>query len=147
MTKTPTKEMTRAMSTVASTTDAERDPRVKAVFDDIRKTRGSDFINNLWRYLAFDPKLLEEVWRDVKDVMATPGELDPLVKEMIYMAVSIANSCSYCVHSHTAAAKAKGMTEAMHAEVLRVVTLAARTNHLANALQLPIDPVFDKESR
>ncbi len=134
------------MSTIARTTDAERDPRVKAVFDDIRKTRGSDFINNLWHYLAFDPKLLEEVWRDVKDVMATPGELDPLVKEMIYMAVSIANSCSYCVHSHTAAARAKGMTDGMHAEVLRVVTLAARTNHLANALQLPIDPVFDKES-
>ncbi len=134
------------MSTIKRIEDAETDPRVKAVFDDIRETRGSDFINNLWHYLAFDPKLLEEVWNDVKDVMATPSELDPLVKEMIYMAVSIANSCSYCVHSHTAAAKAKGMTETMHAEVLRIVSLAARTNHLANALQLPIDTAFDRDS-
>lgn len=135
------------MSTVAITKNPEADPRVKVVFDDIRETRGSEFINNLWHYLAFDPKLLDEVWSDVKEVMATPSELDPVVKEMIYMAVSIANSCSYCVHSHTAAAKAKGMTDSMHAEVLRIVSLAAKTNHLANALQLPIDPVFDKENR
>lgn len=133
------------MSTIARIADPEADPRVKAVFDDIRKTRGSDFINNLWHYLAFDPDLLEEIWRDVKDVMATPSKLDPLVKEMIYMAVSIANSCSYCVHSHTAAAKAKGMTEEMHAEVLRIVSLAGKTNHLANGLQLPIDRAFDKD--
>ncbi|MGI9493202.1 MAG: carboxymuconolactone decarboxylase family protein [Geminicoccaceae bacterium] len=134
------------MSTIKRTKDPEADPRVKAVFDDIRETRGSDFINNLWHYLAYDPKLLEEVWHDIKDVMATSSELDPLVKEMIYMAVSIANSCSYCVHSHTAAAKAKGMTDSMHAEVLRIVSLAARTNHLANALQLPIDATFDEDS-
>jgi len=133
------------MSTIKYVEDAEADPRVKAVFDDIRETRGSDFINNLWHYLAFDPKLLEEVWSEVKDVMATPSELDPMVKEIIYMAVSIANSCSYCVHSHTAAAKAKGMTETMHAEILRIVSLAAKTNHLANALQLPIDAAFDKD--
>ena len=135
------------MSTIRRTSDPEADPRVRAVFDDIRKTRGTDFINNLWHYLACDPNLLEEVWRDVKDVMATPSELDPLVKEMIYMAVSIANSCSYCIHSHTAAAKAKGMTESMHAEVLRIVSLAAKTNHLANALQLPIDAAFDEDSK
>jgi len=134
------------MSVIARVNDPESNPRVKAVFDDIRQTRGSDFINNLWHYLAFDPKLLEDVWRDVKDVMATPSELDPLVKEMLYMAVSIANSCSYCVHSHTAAAKAKGMTDAMHADLLRVVSLAARTNHLANSLQLPIDRSFDMEN-
>lgn len=133
------------MSTIARPLDPESDPRVKAVFDDIRKTRGSDFVNNLWPYLAFDPELLEEVWADVKAVMATPSELDPLVKEMIYMAVSIANACSYCVHSHTAAAKAKGMSDSMHAEVLRIVSLAGRTNHLANALQIPIDPVFDRD--
>jgi AhpD family alkylhydroperoxidase len=131
------------MSTIAKMQDPEADPRVKAVFDDIRETRGSDFVNNLWHYLAFDPALLEEVWRDVKDVMAKPSELDPLVKEMIYVAVSIANSCSYCVHSHTTAAKAKGMTDGMHAELLRIVSLAGRTNHLANALQLPIDQAFD----
>ena len=133
------------MSTTAKIEDAERDPRIKAVFDDIRATRGSDFINNLWPYLAFDPALLEQVWRDVKEVMATPSDLDPLVKEMIYVAVSIANSCSYCVHSHTAAARAKGMTDGMHADLLRVVSLAARTNHLANGLQLPIDDAFDRD--
>ncbi|MGI9416662.1 MAG: carboxymuconolactone decarboxylase family protein [Geminicoccaceae bacterium] len=133
------------MSAIAPPPDPEADPRVKAVFDDIRKTRGSDFINNLWPYLAFDPALLEEVWAEVKAVMATPGEIDPLTKEMIYMAVSIANACSYCVHSHTAAARAKGMTEGMYAELLRVVSLAGRTNHLANALQLPIDQAFDRD--
>ena len=85
--------------------------RVKAVFDDIRATRKSDFINNLWLYLAFDPALLEETWQGVKSVMAVPSALDPLTKELIYIAVSITNSCRYCVHSHTAAARAKGMTE------------------------------------
>lgn len=134
------------MSTIASKKNPESDPRVKAVFDDIRETRGSDFINSLWVYLAFDPPLLEEIWADVKAVMATPSALDPLTKEMLYMAVSIANACSYCVHSHTAAAKAKGMTDGMHADLLRIVSLAGRTNHLANALQLPIDPVFDQEN-
>lgn len=133
------------MSTVAKLADPEADPRVKAVFDDIRATRKSDFINNFWHYLAFDPALLAEVWRDVKEVMAQPSALDPLVKEMIYIAVSISNSCSYCVHSHTAAAKAKGMTEAMHADLLRVVSTAARTNNLLNGLQVPADPVFDFE--
>jgi AhpD family alkylhydroperoxidase len=85
-------------------------PRVKAVFDDIRATRKTDFINNLWRYLAFDPPLLEQTWAEVKALMATPTTLDPLTKEMVYIAVSIVNGCSYCVHSHTAAATAKGMT-------------------------------------
>lgn len=132
------------MSTIAPPVDPEADPRVKAVFDDIRKTRGNDFINNLWPHLAFDPALLENVWADVKAVMATPGEIDSLTKEMIYVAVSIANACSYCVHSHTAAARAKGMTDGMHAELLRVVSLAGRTNHLANALQLPVDQAFDQ---
>lgn len=133
------------MSTIAPPANPEADPRVKAVFDDIRATRGSDFINNLWPYLAFDPPLLEEVWADVKAVMATPSELDPLTKEMIYVAVSIANACSYCVHSHTAAARGKGMTDSMHAELLRIVSLAGRTNHLANGLQLPIDEAFDRD--
>jgi len=131
------------MSTISLTPNPEHDPRVKAVFDDIRETRGSDFINNLWLYLAFDPGLLEETWAQVKAVMATPGTLDPMVKEMIYVAVSIANSCSYCVHSHTAAAKARGMTEAQHAELLRVVSLAGKTNHLLNGLQIPVDEAFD----
>ncbi len=133
------------MSTVKPAPDLEADPRVKAVFDDIRATRKSDFINNMWLYLAFDPALLESTWRDVKAIMATPSVLDPLVKEMLYIAVSATNGCSYCVHSHTAAAKAKGLTEAQHAELLSIISLAARTNQLATALQVPVDGVFDAD--
>jgi AhpD family alkylhydroperoxidase len=131
------------MATVPFTTDPEENPRVKAVFDDIRTTRKTDFVNNMWRSLAFDPALLESTWAEVKKVMATPSQLDPLTKEMIYIAVSVANACSYCVHSHTAAAKAKGMTAEQHAELLAIVSLAAKTNHLATGLQIPVDAAFD----
>lgn len=134
------------MSTVHSAGDAGLDPRVQAVFDDIRATRGTDFINNFWRYLAFDPALLESTWAEVKRVMATPSGLDPLTKEMIYIAVSVANGCGYCVHSHTGAARAKGMTAAQHAELLTIVGLAAKTNHLVTALQVPVDAVFDQDA-
>ncbi len=130
------------MATVPLVTD-DGPPAVSAVFDDIRATRSSAFVNNFWRALAFDPGQLAEVWGAVKRTMA-PGALDPLTKEMIYIAVSTANSCAYCVHSHTAAARAKGLSEAQHAELVAVIALAARTNHLANALQIPIDPVFDR---
>jgi AhpD family alkylhydroperoxidase len=133
------------MSTVKAPANPESDPRVKAVFDDIRATRGSDFINNFWLYLAFDPGLLEDIWADVRDTMAKPTLLDPKVKEMIYTAVSIANSCDYCIHSHTAAAKARGMSDAEHAELLRIVSLAARTNHLLNGIKPPVDTVFDMD--
>ena len=133
------------MSTVKPVDDLESDPRVKTVFDDIRATRKSDFVNNMWRYLAFDPALLERTWAEVKAVMATPSTLDPLVKEMLYIAVSVTNGCSYCVHSHTAAAKAKGMTDAQYGELLAIVSLAGKTNQLATALQLPVDPVFDAD--
>ena len=131
------------MSTISPPSNPEENPRLKAVFDDIRATRGSDFINNLWYYLAFDPALLEATWRDVKAVMATPSSLDPMTKELIYAAVSIANSCDYCIHSHTAAAKAKGMTEEQHAEFLSIVSLAGRTNHLLNGINVPVDQEFD----
>jgi len=130
------------MPAVQPPKDPESDPRVKAVFDDIRATRNSDFINNIWRYLAFDADLLERTWEEVKAVMATPSDLDPLTKELLYLAVSIINNCEYCVHSHSAAARAKGMTAAQHAEVLKIVSLAAKTNHLSNAMQVPVDPVF-----
>lgn len=130
------------MATTAPPADPESDPRVKAVFDEIRTLRGTDFINNMWRYLATDPALLEEVWGGVRDVMARPSALDAKTKEMLYLAVSIANACTYCIHSHTAAARAKGMTEAEYADLLRVVSTAARTNHLATAFQLPVDPEF-----
>ena len=135
------------MSTVKPADNLETDPRVKAVFDDIRATRKSDFVNNMWRYLAFDPALLERTWAEVKVVMATPSTLDPLVKEMLYIAVSITNGCSYCVHSHTAAAKAKGMTDAHYAELLAIVSLAGKTNQLATALQVPVDDLFDADRR
>jgi AhpD family alkylhydroperoxidase len=130
------------MATVAPPSDPEADPRVRAVFDDIRATRGGDFVNNLWRWLAFDPALLEEVWRDVKAVMATESALDAKTKEMIYAAVSIVNACDYCTHSHLAAARAKGMTPAEHADLMRVVSTAARTNALLNAIRPPVDAAF-----
>jgi len=131
------------MSTLSRPSNPETDPRVKAVFDDIRATRGSDFINNLWHYLAFNPELLETTWRDVKAVMATPSSLDPMTKELIYAAVSIANSCDYCIHSHTAAARSKGMTDEQYAEFLSIVSLAGRTNHLLNGIKVPVDPEFN----
>ena len=133
------------MSTVKPAEDLEANPRVKAVFADIRAIRKSDFINNMWLYLAFDPALLERTWAEVKAVMATPSTLDPLVKEMLYIAVSVTNGCSYCVHSHTAAAKAKGMSDAQYAELLAIVSLAGKTNQLATALQVPVDAVFDAD--
>ena len=135
------------MATIKPAENIEDNPRVKAVFDDIMKTRNSDFINNMWIYIAVDEDLLESTWAEVKRVMAQPSSIDPLTKEMIYIAVSIANSCSYCVHSHTAMAKAKGMTDNQYAELIKIVSLAAKTNHIANGLQIPIDDVFelDKE--
>ena len=135
------------MSTVKPPENPEDDPKVKAVFDEIRKTRNTDLINNIWRFLAFDPDLLEATWREVKSVMASPSYLDAKTKEMIYMAVSITNSCSYCAHSHTASAKAKGMTNEEHAEVLKIIALASKTNTLVTALQVPLDPVFDAEHK
>ena len=133
------------MSTISPPHNPESNPRVKSVFDDIRATRGSDFINNLWYYLSFDPALLETTWRDVKSVMAKPSHLDPMTKELIYAAVSIANSCEYCIHSHTASAKKLGMTDEEHAEFLKIVALAAKTNQLVNGLQVPVDEIFDAD--
>ncbi len=132
------------MSAIARPVDPESNPRVKAVFDDIRATRNTEFINHLWRYLAFDATLLEQTWAEVKRVMATPSTLDPLTKELVYITASIVNGCSYCVHSHTAAARAKGLSDAQHAELLAIVGLAAKTNQLAVGLQVPLDPVFDR---
>jgi AhpD family alkylhydroperoxidase len=132
------------MATAVVPKDPESDPRLKAVFDDIRATRKTDFINNFWRALAFDAALLESTWAEVKRVMAGPSTLDPLTKELIYVAVSAANACSYCVHSHTAAAYAKGMTPAQHAELLAIVALAGKTNHLVTALQVLVDPAFNR---
>ncbi len=135
------------MSTISPPQNPEDEPRIKAVFDDIRATRGSNFINNLWYYIAYDPNLLETTWRDVKNIMAKPSSLDPLTKELIYTAVSIANSCEYCIHSHTAAARTKGMSETQYTEFLSIVSLAGKTNHLLNAIKVPVDQEFDYESK
>lgn len=135
----------RLTATVTLLSDAELTPEAAAVFSDIRAVRGSDYVNLFWRALAHDPAELARVWEEAKAVMA-PGALDPLVKELVYIAVSTANSCPYCVHSHTAAARSKGMTDAQHAELLRVIGLAARTNHLVTALQVPVDAAFDRSS-
>jgi AhpD family alkylhydroperoxidase len=132
------------MATVKLWSDEEVEavPVVKAVFDDIRATRKSDFVNNFWRALANQPSLLERTWKSVKQVMIEPGTLDPLTKELIYIAVSTANSCSYCVHSHTAAARTKGLSDEQYAEFLAVIGMAAETNTLANSMQIPVDQEF-----
>ena len=132
------------MATVKLWTDEEAVsiPAVKAVFDDIRATRKSDFVNNFWRALANQPGLLERTWASVKQVMIEPGVLDPLTKELIYIAVSTANSCRYCIHSHTAAARSKGLSDQQYAEFLAVLGMAAETNTLANSLQVPVDREF-----
>jgi AhpD family alkylhydroperoxidase len=132
------------MPTVKLWTDAEvaANPRIQAVFDDIRATRNSDFVNNFWRALANQPALLERTWASIKQVMIEPGTLDPLTKELIYIAASTINGCTYCIHSHTAAARAKGLTDQQHTELLAVIGMAAETNALANALQIPVDPEF-----
>ena len=129
------------MATVRLIGDEEASPQAREVFDDIRQTRNSDYVNHFWRGLAKDPETLAQVWQEVKAVMG-PGKLDPLTKEMIYIAVSVANACNYCVHSHTASARAKGMTEEQHGELMRVIALAAKTNHLANSMQIEPDAVF-----
>lgn len=133
------------MPTVTLWTDAEveADPRVKAVFDDIRATRMSEFVNNFWRGLANQPAVLERTWAALKEVMsAREGGLDPLTKELVYVAVSITNNCTYCIHSHTAAARAKGMTDGQYGDLLAVVGMASQTNALVTAMQIPVDAEF-----
>ncbi len=129
------------MATVPLIDHANASPAVRAVYDDIKQLRRVDDVNNFWKSLANAPVQLEQVWSEVKTVMQ-PGALDALTKELIYIAVSASNSCTYCVHSHTAAARAKGMTPEQHAELLAVIALASRTNALANSLQVPVDPQF-----
>jgi len=134
------------MSTIKQTPD-ESDPSVKNIYQDIRDSRKTNYIGNFWRYLAFDPSLLKNVWEDVKNIMVKDTIIDKKTKEMIYMAVSITNNCSYCTHSHTATAKKLGMTEEEHSEFLSIVALAAKTNQLVNGLQVPIDEIFDADKQ
>ncbi len=130
------------MAVVKLLSDEEASPEARAVFDDIRATRGTDYVNNFWRALAHDPDQLAALWTRLKAVMG-PGALDPLTKEMIYVAVSAANACKYCSHSHTASARAKGMSDAMYGELLQVIAMASQTNALANAMQVPVDDMFN----
>ena len=132
------------MTTIKKITD-ENDQLVKETYQDIRDTRKTEYIGNFWKYLAFDPSLLKEVWTDVKNVMTKETLIDKKTKEMIYMAVSITNNCSYCTHSHTASAKKLGMSDEEHSEFLRIVALAAKTNQLVNGLQVPVDEIFDAD--
>jgi AhpD family alkylhydroperoxidase len=129
------------MSTMKILSDDDLPPASAAVFADIRATRKTDFVNNFWRALAHDPALLQRTWEGVKATMA-PGALDPLTKELIYVAVSIANNCEYCIRSHAAAARAKGMSEAQFMELLAVIGMASETNRLATGLQVPVDAAF-----
>ena len=124
--------------------DRDASERVAGVFADIRETRQTDFINNFWRVFANDPAQLERTWAELKEVMA-PGALDAVVKELIYIAVSTVNGCAYCIHSHTAAAKQQGATDAMLAELRTVIAVAAKTNSIATGLQIPVDAEFIRE--
>ncbi len=132
------------MSTVRILSDEEMaaSPRVQAVIDDIKRTRNTDFINNFWRGLANQPDLLEATWARLKVVMSPEGDLDPLTKELLYIAVSIANNCDYCIHSHTAAARAKGLTNTQYDEFLAVVGMAHQTNGIVTGMQIPVDEEF-----
>ena len=126
------------MSTPPPIEYADASPQVRAVFDDIKKVRNIPDVNNFWKYLALDPVTLKRTWDSVKEVM-TPGALDSLTKEMIYVAVSVTNGCGYCIASHSAAARKAGMTEAMFGELMAVVGMANETNRLANGYRVPID--------
>ncbi|HTQ81641.1 MAG TPA: carboxymuconolactone decarboxylase family protein [Pseudolabrys sp.] len=117
-------------------------PAVRAVYDDIKKTRNVPDVNNFWKYLAHDPATLKRTWESIKEIMA-PGALDPLTKEMIYLAVSVSNGCAYCIASHAAAARKAGMTDAMFAEVMAVTGMANETNRLANGYRVPVDKAYD----
>jgi AhpD family alkylhydroperoxidase len=129
------------MATVKLIEYGEASPEVRAVYDDIMATRKTDWINNFWKALANHPPTLERTWESIKQVMA-PGALDPLVKEMIYIAISATNGCEYCIRSHTVGARKAGMTEAMLGELIAVVGMANETNRLANGYQVDVDEPF-----
>ena len=122
--------------------EAAASPEARAVFDDIKKTRDTDYINNFWRALANDPATLQRIWGGLKEVMG-PGALDPLTKELLYLAVSITNGCAYCSHSHGVAAKGRGMTKEMFAELMAIVGMANQTNKLADGYRVPVDDRFE----
>ena len=122
---------------------ADAPPEVRAVYDDIMSTRKTDWVNNFWKVLAHDPATLRRTWESVKQIMA-PGALDPLVKEMLYVAVSVTNQCNYCIASHSASARKAGMTDAMFGELMAVVGMANETNRLASGYQVDVDERFTR---
>lgn len=122
---------------------ADASPEVRAVFDDIKTSRKVEDVNNFWKYLANDPRTLKRTWESLKEVMA-PGALDPLMKELIYVAVSVTNNCGYCIASHSAAAAKAGMTAAQFGELMAVVGMANETNRLVNGYRVPLDPALEK---
>jgi AhpD family alkylhydroperoxidase len=129
------------MATLGLMEYKDASPEVKAVYDDIMAVRKTDWINNFWKALANDPVTLKRTWEDIKQIMA-PGALDAVTKEMIYVAVSVSNQCDYCIASHTASAKKKGMTDQMFRELMAVVGMANETNRLVAGYQVEIDPQF-----
>ena len=129
------------MATLGLIEYQDASPEVRAVYDDIMKVRKTDWINNFWKALARDPATLKRTWESIKQIMA-PGALDSLTKELIYVAVSATNQCNYCIASHTASARKKGMTDEMFAEVMAVVGMANETNRLASGYQVEIDEAF-----
>ena len=131
------------MSTLGLIEYQDASPEVRAVYDDIMATRRTDWINNFWKAIAHDPATLKRTWESIKQIMA-PGALDPLTKEMIYIAVSVTNQCNYCIASHTVSAQKKGMTDAMFQEVMAVVGMANETNKLSTGYQVEIDSQFKK---
>jgi len=130
------------MATLGLIEYADASPEVRAVYDDIMATRQTDYINNFWKALAHDPATLRRTWESIKQIMSPGGALDPLTKEMIYVAVSVTNQCGYCIASHTASARKAGMTEAMFGELMAVVGMANETNRLASGWQVEIDERF-----
>jgi len=135
------------MAHVKLVRDEDASPEVKAVFDDIRKTRSTDYVNNIWRALAAHPPLLKRFWQQMKDVMVKESRLDPLTKEFVYLAVSMTNNCEYCINSHIAAARKKGMDDAMLAELVEIVALANAGNRLTIGLQVEVDERFRPEAK
>jgi AhpD family alkylhydroperoxidase len=134
------------MATLGLIEYADGSPEVRMVYDDIMAMRQTDYVNNFWKALAHDPVTLRRTWESVKQIMA-PGALDPLTKEMIYVAVSVTNQCGYCIASHTASARKVGMTEAMFGELMAVVGMANETNRLASGWQVEIDERFQTDTR
>ncbi|MBC5797223.1 MAG: carboxymuconolactone decarboxylase family protein [Sphaerospermopsis kisseleviana] len=123
----------------------DANPEVRAVYDDIRATRQTEYINNFWKALANHPPTLRRTWESLKEIMAGSGEIDPLMRELIYIAVSVTNNCEYCIASHTAAAKNKGMTDTMFGELMAIVGAANMTNRFANGYKIPVDEIFKQQ--